>query len=135
MPAIADIGQTLTVTPQDDVWVASGSEDTEYIRDFGPFQMSVDEILRENGEIISVSGPVVGGAERYQGLRATLLVRLDGSAWQTDSTTQANFKVGPLTVTRVPGYPNWHPSGTAIAGYPVMGRFGRVDVQEAEQAS
>jgi hypothetical protein len=69
MPAIADIGALVEVTPQDEIWVETGAEACEHIRDFSPFQMRVAGRTEDNGSLIGVFGPVVGGAPRYHGAR------------------------------------------------------------------
>jgi hypothetical protein len=133
MPAIADIGALLEVTPQDELWVKLGVEACEHIRDFSPFQMRVAGRIEDDGSLIGVFGPVIGGAPRYQGLVASVLVRLDGSDW--DRSTQANFKVGPRRAERVPRYDFRDPRGTEIRGLPVIGRFGRIEVLNGEPSA
>ena len=132
MSAIADIGTTLEVTPQDEIWIKIGPQPCEYVRDFSPFRMRVDGLLEEQGSLFGVYGPVVAGAPRYQHLTASVLVRLDGSDWSRDCSTQANFKVGPSKVRRVAPYDFRDPRGTEVEGFPVIGRFGHVEVVNAE---
>ena len=133
MPAIADIGSLLEVTPRDDIWVKTSADGCEYVRDLSPFQMRVTGVIHDHGRLIGVYGAVVGGSEPYQRLIASLLVRLDGSDWTQDRSTQANFKVGPVRVERVSAYDYRDPHGTEIAGFPVIGRFGNVEVLSGEQ--
>lgn len=135
MPAIADIGVTLELTPQDEIWVKTGADACEHVRDFSPFQMRVAGRIDDHGSLIGVFGPVIGGARRYQGLIASLLVRLDGSDWTRDCVTQANFKVGPTKLQRVTGYDFRDPRGTEISGFPQIGRFGRVELVIGEPAA
>jgi hypothetical protein len=94
--------------------------------------MRVDGLLEEQGSLFGVYGPVVAGAPRYQHLTASVLVRLDGSDWSRDCSTQANFKVGPSKVRRVAPYDFRDPRGTEVEGFPVIGRFGHVEVVNAE---
>src|SRR5688572_10630170 len=128
MPAIADIGAILEVTPQDEIWIKTSPEPCEYARDFSPFRIRVDGLLKDHETLFGVFGPVVGGSPRYAGLVASVLVRLDGSEWSRDCSTQANFKVGPTKVHRVANYDFRDPRGTEIEGFPVIGRFGHVEV-------
>jgi hypothetical protein len=132
MAAIADIGAVIEVTPEDDIWVQTTDERCDNISDFTPFRVRVAGVLRDGGVLFGVFGPVVGGAPRYQGLVASLLVRLDGSDWMRDQSTQANFKVGPSKVERVARYDFRDPRGTEIVGFPVIGRFGHVQVLSVE---
>src|SRR5262245_14427595 len=124
---IATINTLLTVTPHDPLQIVSGKDEYEIVDDRTPFRMRVSEVMREDDAIIGVVGPVVDGPNRYRGMTATLLTRLDGSQWDTDMHTQANFKVGATSARRVAGYPHYHPDGTVVDGYPVILRFGGVD--------
>lgn len=125
---IATVTTVLTVTPVDEIQIVHGENDYELIDDPTPFRMRVSEIVRENDEIIGVFGPVIEGPSRYTGMIATLLTRLDGSKWETDSHTQANFKVGKTPARRVFDFPHYHPHGTKVDGYPFIVRFADVDV-------
>jgi len=124
---LATINAILTVTPHDQLQILSGKGDYEIVDDRTPFRMRVSEVMREGDVIIGVFGPVTDGPSRYTGMTATLLTRLDGSRWETDMHTQANFKVGPTQARRVPDYPHSHPDGTVVDGYPQILRFGGVD--------
>jgi hypothetical protein len=135
MPPIAQIGSILEVTPQDEIWIKTSAEPCEYVRDFCAFRLRVEGLLEERGAVFGVFGPVVGGAPRYQGLIASVLVRLDDSDWTRDRSTQANFKVGPTSVRRVVAYDFRDPRGTEIDGFPEIGRFGHVEVVGAEQGA
>lgn len=86
------------------------------------------ELLHENGVLIGVSGPVIDGHPRYQGLIATLLTRLDDSHWESDTHSGVNFKIGRSVAHRVSGLPHTHPDGTEIEGYPFIVRYGSIDV-------
>lgn len=132
MRTISDIGSILEVTPQEEIWIQSDPDTCEYIRDFSAFRMRVDGLLEENGVLFGVFGPVLSGPGRYQGLLANVTVRLDGSDWRRDVSTQANFKVGPGKVYRIPEFDWRNPVGTEIDGFPVIGRFGRVKVIDME---
>ena len=124
---IATINAVLTVTPQDLLQIVRGKGDHEFIDDRTPFTMRVSDIMRESGVIIGVFGPVIDGPSRYTGMIVTLLTRLDGSRWESDMHTQANFKVGQTPARRVTDYPHSHPEGTVIDDYPQIIRFGGVD--------
>ncbi len=126
---IATLNVILAVTPHDLIQILSGKEDYELVDDKTPFKMKVLEIMREHGTIIGVSGPIIEGPTRYAGMTATVLTRLDGSRWESDLHTQANFKVGRTSARRVADYPHTHPDGTAIDGYPQIIRFGAVDAE------
>jgi hypothetical protein len=123
---IATINAVLTVTPHDHIQILRGKGDYEFVDDPTPFTMRVAEVMREDSAIIGVFGPVIGGPSRYSGMTATLLTRLDGSRWETDMHTQANFKVGPAQARRVADYPHYHPEGTVV-DYPFIARYGGVD--------
>jgi hypothetical protein len=124
---IATINAVLTVTPHDQVQILRGKGNYEFVDDKTPFRVKVSEVMRESGGIIGVFGPVIDGPSRYSGMIATILTRLDGSHFETDMHTQANFKVGQTSARRVTDYPHSHPEGTVIDGYPQIIRFGGVD--------
>jgi hypothetical protein len=124
---IATLNAVLTVTPQDLIQILHGESDYELVDDKTPFKMRVSEIMREHGDVIGVFGPVIAGPSRYAGMTATVVTRLDGSRWESDRHTQANFKVGPSPARRTTDHPHTHPEGTAIDGYPQIIRFGTVD--------
>src|SRR2546422_696053 len=96
MPAIAQIGITVLVTPQDDVQIVSGPGEFEFVfvDDRSPFSVRVEGILSDAGEIVGVVGEVTKGHVRYFGKTATLFVRLDNSDWRRDNVSAAGFKVG-----------------------------------------
>jgi hypothetical protein len=127
---IASIGIVVKVTPGDEVQIVRGKGDHEFVEDRSPFRVRVSEILREEGVLIGVSGPVVDGHPRYQGLVATLLTRIDGSDWETETHSGANFKVGRSVARPVAGVHHAHPDGTAIDEYPFIVRYGSIDVDE-----
>jgi hypothetical protein len=124
---IATINAVLTVTPHDQIQIVRGKDDWELVDDKTPFRMRVSEVMQEHGVIIGVFGPVIDGPSRYAGMIATILTRLDGSRFETDMHTQANFKVGQTPARRVADYPHSHPDGTVIDSYPHILRFGGVD--------
>ncbi len=124
---IATINAVLTVTPHDELQIVRGKDDHEFVNDRTPFMVRVSHILREDDAIIGVIGPVIGGPSRYSGMTATLLTRLEGSRWETDMHTQANFRIGPTPARRITDHPHYHPDGTVIDSYPQMIRFGGVD--------
>ena len=126
---IATLGVILTVTPQDTIQMLRAKEDYEYIRDETPFKVRVTDIMREEGAIIGVSGPVISGPSRFSGMVATVLTCLESSRWEEDMHTQANFKVGATPAHRMAGYPHTHPWGTDIDSYPHYMRFGAIDAE------
>lgn len=125
---IASIGIVVKVTPGDEVQIVRGKGDHEFVEDRSPFRVRVSEILREQGVLIGVSGPVVDGHPRYHGLVATLLTRIDGSDWETETHSGVNFKVGRTVARRVAGVPHAHPDGTAMDEYPFIMRYGSIVV-------
>jgi len=56
------------------------------------------------------------------------MVRGDGSDWRDSQRCQANFKVGPTKARRDHGFDFRHPEGTLVDGFPVIGRFGSIEV-------
>ncbi|HXI50400.1 MAG TPA: hypothetical protein VNH84_02820 [Candidatus Saccharimonadales bacterium] len=124
---IASIGGVLRVTPEDEIQIFRGAGDYEFVDDKSPFKVRVTETLLEDGVLIGVIGPIIEGHPRYSGLVATLLTRIEGSNWELDMHSGANFVIGPTPARRVPGFPHYHPEGTAVDGYPVILRYGGVD--------
>jgi hypothetical protein len=64
------------------------------------------------------------------GLICSLITRLDGDDWRQKNRSQANFKVGRESAVRNHLFDLKHPEGTEIADYPVIGRYGRIEVIE-----
>jgi hypothetical protein len=126
MPAIAAIGTEVRVTPEDDVQIVYAPGNHEFIDDRSPFSFRVAGVMEEVGDVTS-------GHQRYRGLIATLLVRLDHSDWRRDNRSGANFKVG-RSVARPNGkHPLYHPDGTYIEGFPRIVRFGSVDSRMGDE--
>jgi hypothetical protein len=125
---IASIGIVVKVTPGDEVQIVRGKGDHEFVEDRSPFRVRVSEVLREDGGVIGVSGPVIDGHPRYRGLIATLLTRVERSDWETETHSGVNFIVGRTVARRVAGLPHSHPEGTAIEEYPFIMRYGSIDV-------
>jgi hypothetical protein len=71
MPAIADIGTEVRVTPDDEVQIVLGPGKHEFADDRSPFSLRVAGVMEEAGEIIGVFGDVVSGHQRYRGQTAT----------------------------------------------------------------
>ncbi|HZR19781.1 MAG TPA: hypothetical protein VFE51_21020 [Verrucomicrobiae bacterium] len=127
MPAIAEIGTEVRVTPGDDVEIVYAPGKHEFTEDRSSFSVRVAGFIEESGKIVGVFGDVVSGHQRYQGQTATLLVRLDNSDWRRDNRSAANFKVG-RSVARANGkHPFHHPGGTDIEGFPFLIRYGSLD--------
>ena len=125
--AIASIGSVVRITAGDELQVLRGKGDYEFVDDRSPFRVRVSDLIREDGVLIGVSGPVVDGLPRYHGLIATLLVRCDDSHWESDVRSGVNFKIGPTVARRVGGFPVGHPDGTAIDCYPHIVRYGIIE--------
>ena len=125
---IASIGTVVRVTPGDELQIVRGKGDHEFVDDMSPFRVRVADILRDDGVLIGVTGPVIDGHPRYHGLVATLLTRIDDSHWETDTHSGVNFKVGRSVAHRVGGLPHSHPDGTEIDEYPFIVRYGSIDV-------
>ena len=125
---IASIGTIVRVMPADELQILRGKGDYEFVDDRSPFRVKVTDMLREDGVLIGVTGPVIDGHPRFHGLIATLLVRFDDSHWETDTHSGANFKIGRTIAYRVPGFSHTHPEGTKIDDYPHIVRYGCIDV-------
>lgn len=124
---IACIGTIVEVTPGDEIQIihAGGHE---FIDDREPFRVRVDEVMREDGVVVAVVGPVISGPNRYSGLIATLMLRIDGADWERDQRSAANFKVSISKARRVADFPIGHPDGTSTDGYPLILRYGSIRV-------
>ena len=77
---IATIGAEVRVTPGDEIQILRAKGDYEFVDDRTPFTVRVEDVLREDGAVIGVVGPVISGPSRYTGMVATLLTRLDGQS-------------------------------------------------------
>jgi len=130
MKTLADQGVKIKVTPQDEqIWITTEAG-TVYVNDTTPF-IIISEGRLEDGHIFyGIYGRVIDGPERYHGLVCSLLTRLDADDWRIRRASQANFKVGKQPVHRDHKFSFTHPEGTQINGYPVIGRFGRIEVIE-----
>jgi hypothetical protein len=124
---IASIGSVVRVTPRDDLQILRGKDDYEIVDDRTPFRVRVLGIIREDDVLIGVSGPAIDGHPRYDGLIAPLLVRCDGSRWESDVLSGVNFKVGSMVARRVSSFPVGHPDGTVIDSYPYIMRYGIIE--------
>jgi hypothetical protein len=133
LPAIAHIGSVVTVTPLEEVQIVHGPGNHESIDDRSSFQVEVSGLIEEKGEIIGVHGKVISGHQRYCGLIATLLLRLDNSDWRKDNQSHAQFKVGRSPARPNGKYPFYNPDGTDIDGYPVILRFASIDSRAKDE--
>lgn len=124
---LADIGARVRVTPGDEIWIKDESG-TRYVDDRTPFLVQLAGRLDDEHVFYGMHGRVVDGPERYRGLVCSLITRIDGDDWRAQRASGANFKVGPVPVFRDHAYDFRHPQGTVIAGLPVIGRYGRVEV-------
>jgi len=127
MPAIAEVGSVVTVTPLDEVQVIHGPGNHEYVADRSPFSLKVRGLIEDKGEIVGVYGDVITGHQRYCGMTATLFLRLDNSDWRRDNLSHAQFKVGRGPARLNGKYPYYNPEGTDIDGYPIIMRFASID--------
>src|SRR5215470_13015875 len=133
MPAIAEIGTEVRVTPGDDIQIVYAPGKHEFTDDRSPFSVRVAGVMKESGEIIGVFGNVVSGHNRYRGQIATLLVRLDRSDWRRDNRSAANFKVGRSVARPNHKHPFYHPEGTDVEGFPFIIRFGLLDSRSGDE--
>jgi hypothetical protein len=133
MPALALNGTKIKVTPYDGIQIVKAPGVSEFLDDPSPFYVRVDGKLHEGGQLIGVFGPVVGGHSRYQGLVATLLLRLENSEWHHDNRSAANFKVGSSVARPNGKYPFYHPDGTDIEGFPFIIRYASLDARDNEE--
>lgn len=130
MKVLAEIGIKIRVTPNDEIWIHHPSG-TDYLDDKTPFVMLSEGRLEDGHMFYGIYGRVIDGPERYHGLICNLLARLDGDDWRVKQTSQANFKVGPKPAYRNHKYEVGHPEGTIVDGYPVIGRYGHIEVIES----
>ncbi len=129
MAALATVGTLVRVTPWDDLQYRPGPDAAcEFVADQTPFVFRVEGWLEDGHIRYGLHGPVADGPDRYRGLVCSILTRADGSDWRVESSSSANFKVGPGTVRRDHRYDFRHPEGTTLAGYPWVSRFGEVEV-------
>ena len=129
MKFLASIGVRIRVTPWDDIWVKMSEQDAvNYIHDPTPFEFLVEGWLEDGQIFYGLYGPVVSGPERYQGHICNIVVREDGADWRISSESSASFQVGPSKAKRCHQHDFRHPEGTAISGFPQIGRFGEICV-------
>ena len=133
MPPISQIGTIITVTPSDELQVVTGPGDSGFIDDPTPFSLSVTGTICEDKKIVGVFGPIINGAERYQGLVATLFLRLDNSDWTRDNRSAAQFKVARIPATLNGRHPFFHPEGIDVP-FPFIVRYGSIDSREKGEA-
>ncbi len=126
MPPISNLGGIVTVTPSDEIQIVTGPGDSEFVNDLTPFSLRVTGVIRDDASIIGVFGPITGGAERYRGLVATLLVRLHNSDWTRDNRSAAQFKVAGTAAMLNNKHPFYHPEGTDVP-FPFISRYGSLD--------
>jgi len=135
MPPIAQIGTRVRVTPGDEIAVVRGPKDCKYVNDRSPFSLVVEGMIESSGQLIGVYGQVISGHDRYLGLIANLLIRVDNCDWRRDNRSGANFKVG-CSVVRLNGrYPFYHPDGTEIDGFPFVMRYGSLDSRSENEVA
>lgn len=128
MAFIADIGTILRLTPQDNLQIASGDGVWEFCDDRTPFDFRVQGHLYDGQLFYGLFGPVLSRPSRYEGLICNILVRTDATDWRNETRGQVNFKVGPGVVTRNHREHFSHPEGTRLEGFPLISRFGQVEV-------
>ena len=128
MLALSDIGTVIEVLPWDEIGHKTSDKPGEYLSDRRPFRFRV-EGGSEDGQIsFGLFGPITVGPGRYQGLNCSIMVPGDGSDWRLSQQCQANVKVGPTKARRDYRFDFRHPEGTTIDGYPVIRRFGSIEV-------
>lgn len=127
MTAIATAGTLVRVSPWDDLQYF-GDPDTPpaTINDRNSFVMRVDGWLEDGHIHYGLFGPVLDGPDRYHGLLCSLITRVDGCDWGSDSCSSANFKVGPDVVVRNHAHDFRHPDGTILDGYPRISCLGEI---------
>jgi ribosomal protein L28 len=82
MPAIAEIGTEVVVTPGDEVQIVFAPGRYEFSDDRSPFSLRIAGVMEEAGQIIGVFGEVISGHRRYRAQTATIFVRLNHSDWR-----------------------------------------------------
>lgn len=132
MPALADIGTVIEVLPWDEIWYKTSDEPCEYLDDHTPFRFRVEGRLEDGQIFFGLFGPITAGPNRYHGLICNIMVRGDGSDWRMSQKCQANFRVGPTKAKRDHRFDFRHPEGTSVDGYPVIGRFGSIEVVDED---
>lgn len=133
MATLATAGALVRVTPWDDLQFWAGPESPwDLIADRTPFVFRVEGWLEDGHIRYGLHGPLVDGPQRYHGLWCSIITRADGSDWRVESSSSANFKVGPSVVSRDHRHDFRHPEGTALEGYPRLSRFGAVEVVRSQ---
>lgn len=132
MNALADIGAIVEVTPWDDIWHKTSAEPCEYLEDRTPFRFRVEGRLEDGQIFYGLYGRVTEGPARYRDLICSIMVRGDGSDWRVSQRCQANFRVGPSKARRDRRFDFRHPEGTVVDGYPVIGRFGSIEIVDED---
>ncbi len=129
MVSLSTTGALVRITPSEELqyWPGPGF-DWEFLDDKTPFTFQVAGWLEDGHINYGLHGPVVDGPERYRGLICSIITRVDGSDWRVESSSAANFRVGPNLVVRDHRYDFRHPDGTTLEGYPIISRFGDVEV-------
>ena len=126
MPAIAQLGSIITVTPGDEIQICYAPGHHEFIDDRTPFTIKVSGTYEENGSIIGVHGNVISGPDRYRDRIATLFIRTDNSDWRRDNISGVSFKVGASPARRNQTHSYFHPEGSDL-DYPFIIRHGSAD--------
>jgi hypothetical protein len=127
MPAIAQIGSVVTVTPSEEIQIVYGEGRHEFIEDRSPFVMKVSGMIEDKDRMVGVYGETLSGHQRYKGLIVSLLLRLDGSDWTRDNRSAANFFVAAMPVKPNGRHPFCHPEGVDVEGFPFILRFGSIN--------
>uniref|UniRef100_UPI001F362CCE hypothetical protein n=1 Tax=Roseimaritima sediminicola TaxID=2662066 RepID=UPI001F362CCE len=127
MTAIATVGALVRVSPWDDLqYVAGPDTPQEFLADRTSFVMRVAGWLEDGHIRYGVFGPVLDGPDRYLDLTCSLIVRVDGCDWRSDTSSSAKFKVGSSVVVRKHEYDFRHPDGTILVGYPRISCLGEI---------
>lgn len=128
MSALADIGAIIEVTPWDEIWVKTSEDPCEYVNDARPFRFRVQGRLEDGQIFFGLYGRVIDGPGRYRGLICNVMVRASPTDWRIAESCQANFKVGPSVARWNHDLDFRHPEGTVVEGFPVIGRFGAINL-------
>ncbi len=116
---LAEIGTIVEIEPWDDLYVLR-DEDTAYsVVDRITFRFKVVDCLKENSQLIGLSGPVLATEGNFAGLVCSIIVRATVEDWGRLSRCPVRYKIGPGKVSRNFNFDFRHPDGTCVDGFPV----------------
>ena len=132
MAAIASVGTLVRVSPWDDLQFLAGPDTPqEILDDRNSFVMRIEGWLEDGHIRYGLFGPVLDGPCLYHGLLCSLIARMDGCDWRSESCSSAKFKVGPSVVVREHAHDFRHPDGTILNGYPRISSLGEIVTVES----